>query len=86
LVFYSHSYIILLQESERLENKISNGKFKISENKSDVFSLAVSALCLLFHDLRAKNLTDLDDGKKLIDETLDRIKNKDLKELISKMI
>ena len=69
-----------------LNNKINIGKFKISVEKCDVFSLAVTALCLLFHDLRAKNLTDLDDGEKLINETLDRIKNKDLKELISKMI
>jgi hypothetical protein len=53
--------------------KKNNNKFKISAEKCDVFSLAVTALCLLFHDVRARDLTDLDEGKKLIEQVLTRI-------------
>lgn len=37
-----------------LKNKLNNNKFKISAEKCDLFGLAVTALCLLFHDVKAR--------------------------------
>jgi hypothetical protein len=35
---------------------------KISAEKSDIFALAITALCMLFHGIRAEEVSDLNDG------------------------
>jgi hypothetical protein len=59
---------------------------KISAEKSDIFALAVTAICMLFHGVRAEEVSDLKDGKELVVELLKKIKNKVLANWIEKML
>jgi hypothetical protein len=47
--------------------------------------LAITALCLLFHDVSASELTDLNDGPALVKSLLEKIENIHLRELIEGM-
>jgi hypothetical protein len=46
---------------------------KISAEKSDIFALAVTAICLMFNEVKAEEISDLGTGKKTIEELLKRI-------------
>jgi hypothetical protein len=45
-----------------IRKKKNESEFKFSAEKSDIFSLAVSALCLLFNDVEAESISDLNRG------------------------
>jgi hypothetical protein len=59
----------LAPEQKRYVMKQGKGlleEIKKSAEKGDIFSLAITALCLMFHEITAAELSDLEEGEKTI--------------------
>jgi hypothetical protein len=68
-----------------LKNKKGSNKIKVSAEKNSIYSLAVTAICLLFHDVTASKISDLKDGPGLVKSLIEKIKDENLKILIEGM-
>lgn len=60
-------------------------ELKKSAEKGDIYALAITAMCLMFQDVKAAELSDLVGGEKKIGECLQNVQNPALKELIKNM-
>jgi hypothetical protein len=74
--FYKDTIEYVAPESKRYmlnQGKDELEELKKSAEKGDIYALAITAMCLMFHDVKAAELSDLVGGEKKIGECLQSV-------------